>query len=205
MKNIFVTVTFVTMAMLSFQASATLLVNGSFEEFFVGQSGPVLGVDGSFSTYNSLPGWTGIDNIELQPDGFLASAVSGNFYAELNAHPGQDVPFVLQQEFATVVGQEYQLSFYAQKRRLDDGTFNVAVGSLNEEISTHETGSFNLFTFLFTAEDELSTLSFISNQSGRDTIGHFLDDVSVTAVPLPGALLLFTAGIFGLGAIRKTS
>jgi hypothetical protein len=157
----------------------------------------------NFETYTSLPGWTGTNHIELQPNGFLATAVSGNFYAELNAHAAQDVPFVLQQEFATVVGQQYELSFYAQKRQIDDGTFNVTVGDLNEEISTHVTDTFSLFTFLFTAEDEVSTLSFISNQLGTDTIGHFLDDVSVvTTVPLPAALLLFTGGLVGLGSFR---
>ena len=58
---------------------------------------------------------------------------------------------------------------------------------------------------LFTAVSELTTLRFVSLDmpEGLDTIGHFLDSVEVSAVPIPGALVLLAGGLLGLGAFRK--
>ena len=43
------------------QANAAFM-NGSFEEFGMGQTPPGMG---SFSTYSTLPGWTSEDSIEI--------------------------------------------------------------------------------------------------------------------------------------------
>jgi len=186
------------------QTDDNLLVNGSFEEFAEGHSG-TLTVGGQVAFLSTLPGWTGSNGIEIQADGFLADAAEGKYYAELNAHSDLDIPYALQQEFATEVGQAYELTFYAKKRQIDDGSFSVSVGDLNVEVEEHVVDDFVQFTYLFNATEEISTLEFLSNQDSSDTVGHFLDNVSVTAVPLPGALALFAGGLIALGGIRKKS
>lgn len=55
---------------------------------------------------------------------------------------------------------------------------------------------------VFEAIGPETTIEFVSSQLGTDTIGHFLDDVSVRPVPLPGAVVLLADGLLGLGAFR---
>ena len=183
---------------LSTSANATpLIINGGFEDL----GNNVL--SGKWSYFSSLPGWNGINNIEVHRDGLLADGF-GNYYVELNAHPRQNVPFQIQSDlFTTVAGQQYELSFWAQKRRADDGMFSVSVDGFSRTINTHTTAGFTQFTFDFTGTGSLTSLTFISGQSGNDSLGHFLDDVSLNAVPEPWALALMGTGFLGLGIQRR--
>ena len=186
--------------LLSATANATpLLVNGGFEDL----GGNT--VSGSWSYFSSLPGWKGKNNIEVHKDGFLANGNgNGNYYVELNAHPRQNVPFQLQSDsFSTIPGQRYELSFYAQKRRANDGSFSVMVDGISELINTHVTSGFTQFTYKFTGTGALTNLTFVSSQGGSDTVGHFLDDISLSAVPEPEGLALLVTGLLGIRLKRR--
>ena len=183
------------------QANAAFM-NGSFEDF--GMETPPAA--GTFDIYTNLPGWTGFDNIEIHPDGFIANAQDGEFYAELNAHPEQRGAFAIEQEFDTDVGQQYLVTFYAQAREMGgDGApgFTVFAGGDSAIINTHIFGAWMLFDIAFTATDMSSILRFESNDAGDDTVGHFLDNIYVKPVPLPGALVMLAGGLLGLGAFRR--
>ncbi|MCB1669665.1 MAG: PEP-CTERM sorting domain-containing protein [Gammaproteobacteria bacterium] len=179
--------------------AAPLIINGGFEDL----GGNT--VSGDWSYFASLPGWSGVNNIEVQKDGFLANGF-GDYYIELNAHPGQNIPFQLQSDsFSTVLGQAYLLSFFAQRRRADDGEFSFMVDGYSQSVSSHVTSGFTLFTYNFIGTGSLTNLVFTSGQSGSDTIGHFLDNVSLTtvsSVPEPGMLALLLTGMMGIGLSR---
>ena len=59
-------------------------------------------------------------------------------------------------------------------------------------------------TFLFTATGTSTTLTFTSLNTTADLqYGPALDDISVNAVPIPGAVWLLGSGLLGLVAIRR--
>ena len=198
-KRIIVAASF---ALFAVNAHALPFTNGSFENLG-GQSLQ----HGNWGYFPSMPGWTGVDNIEIHlgnGGNTFVTPADGKYYAELNAHPAQSGSFELHQTFDTVIGQTYSLDFYAQKRKHGDGSFSFSVGDIvSTAISDHIKGQWTKYSFLFTATGATSTLGFLSGQGGNDTVGHYLDNISVTAVPEPGVLALFAMGILGVFASRR--
>ena len=183
------------------QANAAMITNGSFED---GHNDPA-----TWEFLPSIVGWNEnvTTNVEIHRGGFIApTAQSGNFYVELNSHPSQGgTAFELVQELDTIINQEYKVTFWAQKREENDGSFSASAGGSSTTVSSHIVGEWSMHHLLFTAVAELTTLKFLSLDvpPGEDTIGHFLDSVEISAVPLPGALVLLAGGLLGLGAFRK--
>lgn len=181
--------------LLSVGASANLLVNGGFEDNNV--------APGTWSWYTSddVNGWDG-SNIEIWDSFNGVAAAEGSQHAELNAHPSAQNGFSIFQTFGTVVGQEYDVSFFYRARANNNEAFEFSVGNLGGLMDDHTTSDWSLFQDSFTASSQTSTIRFTSITSG--TIGNFLDGVSVTSsVPAPGTLALVVMGLFGLGAARR--
>ena len=169
-------------------AHAELLVNGGFET-------------GDFT------GWS----IDTETNWALVVASNlaegGMYEAELGTYGSLGV---LSQSFATTASQAYTVSFWAANDYSDatnvfQVTWNGVTQTPDPVLSATVASEYTLYQFQVTALAETATLgfSFINEQS----IYH-LDNVQVSAVPVPGALLLLGSGIAGLSAVgrrRKTS
>jgi hypothetical protein len=123
-------------------------------------------------------GWDG-DNIEIWNQMAGVVAPEGQQHAELNAHPFDGSVFSIYQNFATVVGQTYDVSFYYSARVDSNEQFSFSVGTLAALLNDHVVGSWKQYTGSFVANSLVSTITFTTNDSG--TYGNFLDDVVVTA------------------------
>lgn len=184
-------------------AQANLIENGSFEDVGGDTLSP-----GSWGYYSSIPDWDASNNIEIWDTPFLGvNAVDGDRVAELNAHPVGE--FSIYQDFATTIGQTYALSFYAQKRNNNSEIFNVSVGDLTQNVSTHINNDWILFDFEFKALATSSVLTFHSLDGASDTTGNLLDAISITtltrttSVPEPSMIMLILFGLTGLVVSRR--
>jgi hypothetical protein len=201
--------------------SAATVVNGDFEstDTSIGvangntldnlQSGPGL----SWDVFSSIPGWStgsgpGIE-VQTTRSGFITPN-SGDHYVELDSH-GAASNSSMYQDIAFTQGT-YQLSFWYSPRVNNGGGTNTVDYSIGSALSGSINGpgadaAFGVWTQIvsdtFTvASDTTLRLSF--QASGEDeTLGGFIDNVSITAVPLPAAAWLFGSALFGLITMRR--
>lgn len=191
------------------QVQANLLENGDFD------LDPGTLSNGNWGYFASLPSsvpmqdsWVGSNNIELQTQATLGvTPHSGDYYAEINAHPAQDMSFSWGQSFDTQTNMIYKVVFWYRSRQADDGVFSVKVGNSVEggqqNIVNNDSSDWQMYMFTFTAEGSIASLDFISLDEGTDTVGHLIDSVSVTKVPVPAAVWLFGTALAGLFAARS--
>ncbi len=186
--------------MLAASANANLIVNGGFEDNTV-----AVGNWNYFSSA-SVNGWDG-DNIEIWNQMGGVVAPEGLQHAELNAHPFDGSVFTIYQDFATVIGQTYDVSFFYSARVDSNEQFSFSVDTLNAILNDHVVGSWKQYTGSFVATNALSTISFTTYDAG--TLGNFLDDVVVVAKDLQvdvvesSPLVMLLIGFAGLLFIRK--
>lgn len=180
---------------LAVSANANLLVNGGFED------NPVASGSWSFFSAATVSGWEG-SNVEIWHSLFGIAAAEGLQHAELNAHPYSGDVFSIFQDFATVAGQSYDVSFFYRARESADEAFSFSVGTLNEVLTDHVVGSWSTYSNSFIADSTLTRLSFTTLDTG--TIGNLLDGVTVDArVPESSTLALLAIGLFSLGFVRR--
>jgi len=190
--------------LLAASANANLIVNGGFEDNSVSA-----GNWAYFSSAN-VNGWDG-DNIEIwnQHAGILAA--EGKQYVELNAHPFDGSLFSIHQDFATVIGQTYDVSFLYRARIDANEQFNFSAGSLAALLDDHVVGSWSQYTGSFVANSLLSTITFTT--ANTSTAGNFLDNVVVVAdldpdqqadLPESNPLAMLLIGLAGLIFIRRS-
>lgn len=188
-------------------AQANLISNGSFEDVGSYTANPNYGSASTWQIYSSLPDWNATQNVEIWNNNFIVPAYDGNRVLELNAHPGNaNGSFSIFQEFSTVIGQAYELTFAGRKRQQNsDEAFSFSVGDLAGSVYNQSWGSWNEYSYSFIALSSLSTLTFTSLDGGTDTTGNIFDAVNVTAVPEPEALALLLLGLAGIAATRRKS
>lgn len=197
LKSIYASCVGLTLSLLCLGANANLIVNGGFEDNNVAA--------GSWTYFSSaaVNGWEG-DNIEIWDNYGGVIAAEGTQYAELNAHPFDGSVFSIYQNFATVVGQTYDVSFFYRARVNSNEQFSFSVDTLSALLNDHVVGSWSQYTGSFVATSALSAITFTTYDTG--TLGNFLDNVVVTAqanVVESSPLALLLIGLTGLVLIRK--
>jgi len=199
-------------AMLSVQANANLIDNGSFElgDFNNTDSDPRPEIMLVTPGMSNIPGWTvagsnGVHWIDYGP----GNTTDGRYALDLQ---GENPPGFssIETTFSTHSGQSYVLDFDAFTGN-NVNSANVSVGSLLDQSFTGGgpavvppfIDSFTHYTYDFIAIDSTSTLLFrVVNSDG---FGPVIDNVVVTAVPEPQAYLLVASSIafFAVNRLRR--
>ncbi|MCQ0970374.1 VPLPA-CTERM sorting domain-containing protein [Paracoccus sp. TK19116] len=192
------------LAMLASSASAALVTNGGFEDV----SGLADGGKnrGSYGVYNSIPGWTKSSGsgIELQDNGTLGTidANTGNWYVELDSDENSS----MYQDVTFASAGDYVLSFFYAPRTStigDNGiTYSVA-GALSGFVDDVFPAGWREVKSVFTVASA-GTLRLTFTAGGlSNSLGGFIDDVSIAPVPVPAAGLMLMGGLAGLGAFAR--
>jgi len=189
-------------------ASANLIINGGFESGGYVQSSNDTMTLAVGST--AMDGWTVTEDLiawigPVNP--WSLTANEGDFFLDLTDFSTGSPFGGVSQNITTDVGQSYELSF-------DLGSSNR--WGRPSAIEASAAGSSNIFTsstvgglsdwdrvsMMFTADSETTTI-FLTGVTGSQYIG--LDNVSVSAVPVPAALWLFGSGLIGLIGMKTKS
>lgn len=184
------------------QVSANLVENGSFED---------PNRTGGWGVYQSLPGWDVISGpgIEIQTNSLgIVTAQDGTQYVELDSHGGRDTNTYMAQELNNmVVGGHYELSFWyipRTSRNNDNGIAAYFGGSQVALANDVRTSSSEWANFTLNVLADSSTMYLGFEALGIDnSVGGFLDNVSLTFVSEPAAYALFGLGLAGLVAARR--
>jgi len=189
---------------ISFDASANLVTNSGFESGAHTSTNTTTLAVGS----TAMDGWTVTDDLiawigPVNP--YLLSANEGSYFLDLTDF-ATGAPFGgVSQSITTDVGRSYVFSF-------DLGSSNnwgrpsaieaSAAGSSNIFTSSTVGGpsDWDRFSMVFTANSVTTTI-FLKGVTGSQYIG--LDNVSVSAAPIPAAVWLFGSGLLGLVGIAR--
>ncbi|MFC1772644.1 choice-of-anchor C family protein [Pseudomonadota bacterium] len=186
-----------------------VFLNGSFENggVFVIPLDEILVLGSSGSSATRINWWNVTqDSIDWVGTEFW-QASDGNFSLDLSGSQAGAIA----QTFDTVIGQQYRVLFDKAANPDENGstikTFQVSAAGTVSTYTTDRTGhtlqnmGWEQDSFLFSATDSLTTLTFTSLTPG--VYGAALDNVQVNAVPLPPALWLFGSGLLGLIGLAK--
>jgi hypothetical protein len=159
--------------------------------------------------WNSIAGT--VDSIKSGDFGITCFGGSGGC-VDLDGSTNQAGYLLTSGTFNLVGGQTYQLSAYisgnqrgAHANDVNFGFFNtsnlVLASTTVNAISS--SSPFTLYSVLFTPSTNVVAKLFFNDVLGNNSIGPILDDVSVTAVPLPAAAWLLLSGLVGIGALAR--
>jgi hypothetical protein len=187
---------------------AASVINGSFE---LGNFTPL-----NQDTMSLSPGATDLTGWEVHTDitawigpnnPWSLTANDGDFFLDLTDYSSGSPFGGVSQQIDTTIGQMYEVSFDLGSSNIWGRPSAIEVSAGNNSLVFMSTltggdSDWEQFSMLFTAEDLSTTISF-SGHTGHVYIG--LDNVSVSAVPLPAGIWLFGSAIaFLFGSqIRK--
>lgn len=208
-------------------AHAATVVNGSFEmDAGIAQDGQAFSTlaagtgENSWSVFNSLPGWTTTSGagIEIQTANTLGSinAQDGQHYVELDSHNNSS----MQQSINFSSTGSYLLSFFYSPRDSNTAS-NVIDYSLFDAVSPFaavlggsvtgpSAGPPVTAVGVWTQISAIFVITQVGNYNLKfaaggtnNSLGGFVDNVSIAAVPVPAGGLLLLGALGGLAALRR--
>ena len=174
-----------------------------FEDNFDGQSQ---------ATNASLNGWTvsnGTIDVIGAPNFFNLYPGNGN-YLDMDGSNLNGGKISTVQTFDILAGVEYFISFSygknEQNGNLTPESLNFGFDTLtplNLALTAASIGSLVNVTYSFISATGANDVSLFFEDLGGDNQGVILDNVKLSAVPLPAAAPLFLMGLAGLGAMAR--
>ena len=158
----------------------------------------------------SFDGWdvTSGPGIEVQ-NGFVggANAYEGNQKVELDSHGGQNTNSGMEQTVTLAKGS-YEFSFAYLGRTSDANTngigYSLSPGVLGiSSVTGVQAAGWTIITHMFHLTEETDVTMAFWAKGLDDTLGGYIDNVRISAVPLPPAVMLFGAALAGLGWLGR--
>jgi len=188
-------------------ASANLITNGGFESgAYIPSSNDTMTLPVGSTAMN---GWTVTDDLiawigPVNPWSLAAS--EGDFFLDLTDFATGSPFGGVSQNITTVAGQSYEISFDLGSSNLwgRPSAIEASAAGFSNIFTSSTVGGvsdWDRFSMLFTANSDTTTI-FLRGVTGFQYIG--LDNVSVTTVPVPAALVLFLSGIGTIFSIGRT-
>ena len=178
---------------------ASILINGSFESGFTGWT------------------TTGINNVLLRTTANFPATEGQNM---INFNGGETVPNgTLSQSVPTLTGQSYTIAFdfgnwgnylpvtQGLRVKLQGNALLDQRDVIDSTISSSQNPAlvYNPFSYTFVADSVLTTLTFTDIASSTTSSDGLLDNVRITAVPEPSALVLGGFGLLILFRARRAN
>lgn len=169
-------------------ANPDLVMNGGFEEPDV--------IPGDFQVFTTIPGWTTTvgAGIEIQDQSLPSppTPFEGDQYVELDSHFSGSLPTNsgMAQTLSTTPGADYVLSFaYSPRPGVSSASNPIEVywdGVKIDEVTGNGIGltdtSWSVKTYMVSASSSSTVIEFRAVGT-QDTLGGWIDDVRVNAVP----------------------
>jgi choice-of-anchor C domain-containing protein len=181
-------------------AYAVTIQNGNFESGTAPGDFHEVGTGGS-----DITGWT-VDSGSVDYIGTHWASPNGNRSLDMSGSSAGQISQVIH---GLTDGQEYKVSFdLAGNPEGAPSTKDLQVsadgftGMYSFDTTGHSTGTvasmgWSTQTFFFVASGTSATLAFLSLTGG--SYGAALDNVTIAATPIPGAILLFGSALGGMG------
>lgn len=155
-------------------------------------------------------GWlvTGGPGIEVQNGNVGGTtAHTGAQKIELDSHHGQNTNSAMAQSVLLGAGT-YEFSFAYYGRTGDEDTngigYSLSPGVLGiTDVTGVNSEGWKIISHIFSLDAETNVTMAFWASGDDDTYGGYLDDVRISAVPLPPAMLLFGAALAGLGWLGR--
>jgi hypothetical protein len=190
-----------TMAFAAQAQAATLLFDDNFDTNTIAVPGTPAGWNVFQGTVDRI-GFNGYAAHDFLPGNGVYIDMDGTStpYAEGGIHTNQTFNFQ--------PGYTYTLSYDLAGSQRGDGSNSVDAYIPGALVATTHTlanmAGFTTFTDTFTVAAPVMAQIFFRAVTGvSDNIGLLLDNVKLTAVPLPAAVWLMLSGIAGLGAFAR--
>lgn len=184
--------------------AVNLVNNGSFESPDIPKN--------TFKFLSSIPGWSLLPGskgrIEIQ-DRVAGSPFDGFQFVELDSSAVTGIF----QDLATTVGQKYELTFaFSARPKVAQNLLNIkwggnAVDSLSVSGVGFTNTNWKTYSYDLVATSATTRLSFDNLNEKSDSLGSYIDYVSVTsvtAIPEPASIMgVLAVGIFGTTSVMK--